>query len=83
MLLRATPTAAAAIAAANIGLASLDLAVVVDGNDVRVVQSCRRVSFPTESALKVLVLRQTGRQEFKGDDPVCVDVVRSPFSRPP
>jgi hypothetical protein len=41
--------------------AAIDFAVMMDGNDVGAVQSCRRVSFAAESPLKVLVLREVSR----------------------
>jgi len=58
--------------------AAVDFALVMNWNDVWVVQSCGRVSFPAESSLELVVLRQMWGQKLEGNDPVGVGVVGSP-----
>ena len=50
----------------------------MDRDHMRSVQSCRRVGFPAEPPLKVLVLRQIRRQNFDGDDAIGHGVMRAP-----
>jgi hypothetical protein len=45
---------------------------------MRTVQACRRMGFPAEPPLKVLVLRQIRGQHLNGDDAVRLAVVGTP-----
>ena len=57
---------------------TVDLPVVIDRNHMWGVQPCRRMRFPTEPLLKVLILRQGRRQNLDGDDAVGDGVVGAP-----
>ena len=56
----------------------VDLAVEVDRDDVRVVQSRRRMVFAAEALLKHLVMGKVGGQQLERDNPIDGRVVGPP-----